>query len=1755
MVVALLGGLFAAPAFADPAAVLDISQAVDHPADGPGDTFTYTITVDCSSAECINASLTDVLPAQFDALTLNSSVAVTPPPEAGVGYTTSWGGPNNRTLTVNFSEAGGASGIAAGDGYTVQVSMSVPSGLSPDFGSNGVAVPNPASVSADDADTKTSAASVTVTVPVTVNTAITKTWTTTAGGSTTSAQYLVGGSSVVALTAQNTSNALATSLVLQDPADPTSANNPFEDQGFVSFGTASLPAGANEVFVDAWVAGAWVAGTVPETATTLALPAGVDPTTVDGIRLRFDSSTGNATLVAGGAAGGVQLDLAQLSHSRTTNAPLVHGAAENDIASSTVTVPGQTPVTATATAPFTILGLTSAVGASKSFSPARIPAGESSVALISASNSSNGPLLSLTVTEPGTGTFFTPKVSFGGFSNTSSWPAGATDATVTWQVNTGAAPAPEHFTSVATMPATPTLAGGQYITGFVITYTGSIAAAAVAGVAFIVDVTADENTNETTPVTLTNTAQVDGSNDAGAATPATASAALVVLAPQISMIETKTIRPSAPIIAGARSTVQLSTTTTTDTGYVLPTDITFVDEEGSSSTDYWNAFNAVAISPTQVPLGSTLVISYTTDGSTWIALPAIDATAAATIYSGALPGAANIIGLQFDFSNPAGYSQNSILNAAISFEARSTLRTGGAPTATVATSPVTYVNDTTVVGNGTVALGASTERVTGSSSASANGQIKALPGGNNGTFLTKAWQPDPKTGVIDVSSQSGETRNARISWGTQEDGIASVQVADPVDPTQPVASTVFQAFDLTGIDPINTGGATSTIDPAMAYDEVTAVELYNGTAWIPVPVCTAAAPCVGSFPGYTLTSTQITSTVGVRITFAPADSTRSVLSVTNPPPPIGSGITSAPTSRPIDLVFQLRNQLRNPSASNTPTSPWVTAKDFFNQTAAGVVQNTATATYVPSISTPLTDTTSDTINIIDTPPAVSSTKFSSQAPTPTSIPIPIPVPNPGDVPLAGYPTASYTLTATNASAARAWDLVQTDPMPCAQGSLPACANNNAGAVKGYTVDPYASATYDPTTNPFEQFNLTKIVPTLSAGSGITLANSTVTLWHYNATTGTTSITTVAGNSTTLTNASLLADVVGVSIRFTSASTATGGAIAANATATTVLSVQLRQTTRSTSQATTPTNVAPTSVINNSFTQIYDDVLPDVNVYDSKSATISLVTGTINVTAGKTFTPNTLLEANRNTDVSVKLSAGSGTSTASSDQVVLDDESPGFWNTFALKSLGTIVGPAGANLIEVDAQVDGSTTWTTETPTAFASAALPAGVAASHVTGLRFTFTRNGGALFSNTAPAAVWTASATLIVDVLQNYRTSGTPVLFPSTVSNTVNTSSTHPIFGTATMAATANFTLTTGTFTVDVVKTPSVATTPAGQFVNWTLQFTNTGSGYLNNPTIVDQLPVDASLSAGGPLIFDPTAVPTYTDSTGGILSTTTVTQTYNPTTRQISYAWPAGSRLAPGERYQIVVSLQVAPGLQASYPNVVNKFTFGSDQTLASCSNTTGTQSETRSGKTCLTSNFVKVLSASAITTFKGVKGNVDASGNSTSGATNVTNPSASCVADSDGFYRTPCAANTVIGGTDLWKLQLVNGGNIPATAATVADVLPHAGDTLMRTSTSRGSTYTPEFAGGVTLIPDALSAGTTMTWQVTTAANPCPNYDSDPTCAAATWVDSTVYPSANYAAVTAIRVVFDFSALAGGTLPPAAGLKVTYKTLNSPSLAPR
>ncbi len=1716
----LVGSLLVAvPANAAPTSVFSITQAVTKPNVVPGDSFTYTVTVNCSPDDCPDATLVDVIPPQFDALTLSNTVAVTGGPSSF-----SWGGTNNRTLTVSFLKPldGGGVGLQSGSGYSVQVTMAVPGTLGPDWASNGVPVTNTAVASSPNAPTAQATRDVTVTIPYVVDTTLGATWT------PSPTQYKVGEASAMTLTTANTSNAAAQSLTLLAPTDPTAAGNFFEGVNLTGFGTVVYPTGADRIQVDAWVNGAWVNGAA---AVSPALDATVTPGSVTGLRVIFTSSTG-VTIAANGSVGSVALTLAQRAAQRTSGVTLVTGTTFTAAITGTVVVPGQTSVSKATTASYIVHGLDSKVIGGTTFTGARIPAGTGSIVAITGQNASNGVLSTLTITEPATNTLLDANIVFDGFRvSGSSWPAGATSAAITWYVTTGTAPTSPDFTSASGFPALPALATGQRITGFSIVYSGSIATGATASVPFRVAVDAATVDAATGTKTFTNKAQVDGYNDAGPAISQYPTASLIVMSPAVSVDLNKTVTPASPIPAGGRSLVRLTATTSSDSGYVSPTSIVVEDSMTTSTTDYWRAFNAVAVAPTQVPLGSTLTVSYQTTDTIWHQLAVVDATSAAQSYSAALPAPLDdIIGLRFLFANANGYSLGTTVRPYISFRARSTMRGSMDSTATDG-APVTYSNTATAHAIGIVTLNGEPKTVEADSPArSSVAVVKTIPAGSGGLMFDKTWVL--VNGSATVNSQSSQQRDAMLSWGTEIDGYSSVVVADPVDATAAVSQTIFQSFDLIRIKPI-----TTTDDPLIAYDRVTKVELFDGTSWVDVNACATAANCLGRFTGYTLTGPQAGSTVGVRVTFAEWATPRS----TDPlAPPVGSGVASGPSSRPVSLVFQLRNKLRDVAGHSTP---WITESTVLNA-AAGIASNSARLT---ATGTPGTFTLdgSDTITIIDNSPNVGFAKIAGTGTTPI-----LAVPNPLDVAATGYPTTSFTTTATNTSLARAWFLRVSDVMPCTTTTITTCVHNTVGTAGGYDVAPYATAAYDSTTNPFERLLITKVTLTPSTNSGIDLSKSVVTLWKYN--NGVPTTTTLAANSASLAVAATFTDVVGVSVLYTGTDTSNGGTIVSGASVAMKFDVRLRQYLRS--DATTL--VTPTTITNSAFTQIWDNVLADANRYDSKSADVSVVAGSIRVSVTKALSATTLLEKDRANDIIATLTGGYNNSTVSPREVVIQDNGSVFWNTFGLRSLGAVTTiPTGANRLRIDYQLNGGATWVTGTTVVASNGMVPTlpGVTLGGVTGLRYVFSKADGTIFSTTAPAQTWSSLIKYTVRLRDSLLSTSAAIAFPSSVAAPVSATSTNDSFAVATATGSTSIALDPGTFTLDVEKRPTDKVTTSGAVDNFSLIFGNTGTGFLNNPVVIDSLPVDATQRFGGPLLFDPTAEITYTTSTGGLLPVTGVTVAYDSATRKITFNWPAGSRMAPGEKYTILLPLQVAPGLISTYGAITNSFGVSSDRTLSSCTNTSGNgkgSTLTNTNTRCNTVNDVTTISASAISTFKGVKGNVDASNVSTSGAANVTNPANTCVADSQGFYRSPCAANTVIGATDLWKLQVTNGGNIASDTAMIVDVLPKFGDTYLTTGSARLSAFAPIFTGGLALAVDDLSTGTSYTYQVSTVANPCPNFTSDPTCdITASWQAFT----GDYASVKAIRVVFDFTATASHNLAPGAAVSVTYTTVNTPTTA--
>ena len=222
-----------------------------------------------------------------------------------------------------------------------------------------------------------------------------------------------------------------------------------------------------------------------------------------------------------------------------------------------------------------------------------------------------------------------------------------------------------------------------------------------------------------------NEVRIDGVNDAGAAAQAVRTATLRVRYPQLNVALTKSVTPNAPVPAGGRSIVQIRASTSADDGYVSPTSIEITDvREAAPADDYWQAFDVVAIAPTQVPAGSTLTISTTADGVNWTPFgSSIVAGGVGLLYQSALP--AGVVGVRFAFVKSDGFAQGMTVQGNLSFVARATLRDSGLAPASPGT-PVAYTNFATVNAVGEVEVPGGGP-VTASGSQGAEGGVKDLP--------------------------------------------------------------------------------------------------------------------------------------------------------------------------------------------------------------------------------------------------------------------------------------------------------------------------------------------------------------------------------------------------------------------------------------------------------------------------------------------------------------------------------------------------------------------------------------------------------------------------------------------------------------------------------------------------------------------------------------------------------------------------------------------------------------------------------------------------------------------------------------------------------------------------------------------------------------------------------------------------------------------------------------------------------------------
>jgi uncharacterized repeat protein (TIGR01451 family) len=1729
------GGLSASPAFAAIAA-LSIAKTVEGGESGsfiPGDEFTYTITVGCDDDDCVDAQLLDPLPAELAGFEIRSTSVEPPSQPASLrlegcdDVVTA-----DCVLAVDFRQpvADGV-GIRAGATYQVSLTLKAPQDLQPTWPANGETVVNTASATATTADPVSDPASIVVTIETAVAVGVDKTW------EPARQQFEPGVASAVSLDIRNASNIDARSLTVQEPASATDgdavldADNPFRIVELAGLGAVTAPEGADRVAVDAFVHAAgswnWVAGE-ESGIDAVALPAGVDPAAVGGLRVTFSAADGSA-LAADGTAGTIVLDVVQRATDRETDASLVLGADVVNVVSGTVVPVSGEPATATADAPYEIGSLDVEVMGTKSITPARIPAGSSAVASLGARNDSNGPLARLVLADED---YFTADVGFGGFTSPLALPTGATAATVTWSYSDGSSV--DRAVEPGVVPVPADAAAGEHLTGFSIAYTGAIAAGATVAVDLEIDTSVSAVPDEESdPLETRNTLVVTGENSAGTDA-AEVEAPLDVFFPGIELALDKTISPSGAVAAGGTVVVQTPATTSTDSAFVTPTSIVVDDVwREDREDDFWNAFSPLAIAPTQVPVGSTLTVSTSTDGgATWQTLTVVDATAGTRLVSGSLADIAAdagvdldvdlVTGLRYAFTNDTGFAGGTTVAPNTVFQARQTLRSApDTATSIPDADPSRYENRAVAVAEGVVDGGVIVE--SDEVDDVAVGSIVSFDGIGSVLANKRFTAPGGSANLDFVNAQSGENVGTLLQWGVTATGYDSVVVTDTAGGETTPHDTVFQAFDLTRIAPVSVQR-----DPLLRWDTVSTVELFVDGAWRVVPAPGGGWMNGSGFVGYTLTPAERAGATGVRLTVVPNDAARAASS--DPlAPPVGSGVatSTATGSRPLDLVWTLRNVVRVEDEAGR----WVTSEHGYNDADPATVWNTMSVGGVRDGNPVEARTARDSVTIVDQVPLVSVRKSSST----TTIPVPFA----GDVAPADYPSVDFIISATNDSSARAPYIRVTDPMPCAESAEQDCLAD-PGA---WDADPFDGVAYDAEANPFEMLTITRLDFSV-ANSGVDPAASTVSLRRL-AADGSLSTTTHSVTAAEALSRAQLADVVGVSVLYQGASPeTTGGTIVTGAQLTLVLTAQLRVTERS--DAAVP--VEPFVVANYAFVQGHDPVLAEDGApYDSDTDGFDLVGGRLDVTAQKTIAPDALLEKNRAEPVSVSLRATGGSSTVATNRVVVSDTDERFWTRFALESVGPVALPAGADRVRVDVRT-GTDDWIEGVPAATAN--LPA-VDAADVTGIRFVFTRADGGVFSHTAPPAGWTATAALSVRLLDAVRGTDDEIPFPSTVDNAIDVVSERTddpeIYASAEAEASDSIALQTGTYQLDVEKSPAgnVHTVSPGESVPWTLEFTNTGSGYLTVEDLADTLPTE--------LTFDQVP-PVYETSEGGTLPTD-VEHVYDAASRQLTFSWPDGSRLRPGETFRITVGLVLEPGLQVGQ-RATNRFVVTTAQELSACTNTSGNGQGVLPdlGATeCGTSNFVQPTPGASLATFKGVKGEID--GDLVSGAINVQSPGTECIADRDGYVQTPCAALTAVGATDEWKLQVVNSGTEGYSRLTLVDPLPAPGDRMLATGGSRASTFRPEFASSFGVETRQLPAGASLTWSVTTDAAPCTGtetttWPSDPTCAADTWVSGAGF-TGDWADVTAVRADVDFSASPSGVMAPGQTLQLAYRTVNVPA----
>ncbi|WP_159449121.1 DUF5979 domain-containing protein [Demequina sp. NBRC 110055] len=1706
LLVALLAVVtVAGPASAEGPAGLTITKSVSQENITPGDEFLYTIQISCvySSAipesGCTDATVTDTLPPQFH---------LTGPPQvisSGNSFSVSGeagGSDASVSFTTPFDDPEGGQGMLQGTTATIQIPV-VADSLT--YDDNGVPIINEAEFTASNPDTDPDSDTATVVpeVPLVLDTDVEKTFTPDSGLAEP------GSETTITITASNESETGADEMVIVEPADPAASPNPFDSLAITDLVVGAFPADADLVQIDVYTDSGWVNGT-PDTSA--ALPGSVDPDEIRGVRITFSTSSDDAFILPGStvdiAIDAVQRDLGELASNLVVD----------NTVSSTVERDDET-ATDNGDASYTIEANIPDVTADKSFDPVSILHGETSDATLVAGVTGDLPVEELSIIEPSAaGDLHVPgfdsSMSFEGFASAPVWPAGATDASVTYYCADGS----DEIVSFADgdVPGDPS--SGCEVARFSVDFTGAMDPGASATVVTTVGTDA-EDPSVLTP--LDNEMTTTGTTGGGASGSATDDDTLYSYLETLTSTSGKTIVPSDILGEDGEWTVlELA-------GGIAGRPAPGADPEGSStgnaqdivvqdpinpaaSSDYWDAFNPDRITNVVIPPGATLTVNYW-DGDSWeplvVDVPSTESPFSYDIAANAPPAPGDIGGLQFVFHSDEGFPPGTTVypNIVMDFD-------GSADVAL----PLLGLENCTSSSAQTAAGTASTPSTACDTVNVYDPEDPVGPG--VGDLMDKNWLGGEPPQLF---ARSGDRATARISWSTGGYSNAeSVTITDVPGPPA-LADSVYDAFDLVSITAI-----TPDTDPYIEFDAVEAVLLYNqdsGT-WNSAAnspcgdVGTVAPECTGQLPQIALTATERETTTAVQFVFVESPARAS--STDPAAPPVGSGVArSINNTRPIDLVFELRDWLR--SDASVP----VTGHTLYNDDALGagepdegLVWNQAQAVADFTDRDDISDTEQDEVLLLDDTLGVSIDKTW----TDNEVGIPPVVTDADD-----YPHAPISLTVTNTSANAAVDAVTL------------CDGTACSAA----------------TTTFEYFNFdgfTEItMPAGATGVTITLTDSSDT-----------TVLTTTDVTTALEWTGPFDGVTNVRVEWV-------GRIEPGASATVTFSTILRKTIRTSGEVIDATDAG--TVVNNVAFGSVDDAgrnpvtQPDAPI-DQDDAQANLVEFEIGLNVDKTFGPtvgdqsDVFIQTEPDQSEFLLVLRSQPFDGARPAQVVVSDIDPTFWNvyefvrideSFALQApvdqiqMSVLTGqtftgdPGGELTVTGGTSVNGGVG---SVPT------LPAAVAPANVQGVVFTMNRADGEQWEGPVhpvqeiPIVVQRRDEMLSggeppTDLVGNPAAPGEDEAGHSRDTVTGQIESYLDTIGGDPLVVDAEpddaeVIYEHSRTAVSVEKTPAGTVSP-GSVIPYTLTFTNTGDTPVYNPVFTDTLPTDED----GPLLqIDPSAAETGDSPYGFSLTGPNpdpgdglplptdepeVAIAEDPeggSPETITFSFPDGYALGVGQSYTITIDMVTRPALLAS-TTIENTATVAGDRPFDACNDDEFDPAVPE----CDGSTQVIVAAGGAIRAAKQVKAD-DPSLGTTSAV-----EGADCVADEDGFYGAPCIPISQPGTTETWRLNLENTGNVPLDQLTVVDRMPDVGDLTALENFARDSEWYAEIVDPQTGISAPLLYQLDVYGTTETVLCADDLVSGPGSCPDGAWVPIDDF-AGDYTDVTGLKYEFDFRGFA-------------------------